>query len=183
MNRWVKNMSGDGQTYDELNASAAKIEAGSEGLSILPFGNGAERMLNNKTIGAQLYGIDLNHHSMAHMYRATQEGIAFAFRYGLDIMRQNGMNPSVIRAGRSNMFRSEVFTDAFVNTLNVPVELYEGDGSRGAALGAGMGAGIYKCAQEMFREFKPVKRIAPDGKKVYDKYYELWMEQLQKQLN
>ena len=112
-------------------------------MSVLPFGNGAERIFGNRIIGAQLLDIDLNIHGPAHVYRAGQEGIAFAFRYGLDIMRENGMSPSVIRAGKANMFLSPVFMEAFVNATGVPVELYNSDGSVGAALGAGIGAGYF----------------------------------------
>ena len=123
MNRWVRDLIG-GRDYSALNAAAAAIPPGSEGLTVLPFGNGAERIFGNRIIGAQLLDIDLNIHGPAHVYRAGQEGIAFAFRYGLDIMRENGMSPSVIRAGRANMFLSPVFREAFVNATGVPVELY-----------------------------------------------------------
>ncbi|HXB07670.1 MAG TPA: FGGY family carbohydrate kinase, partial [Puia sp.] len=122
MNRWVRDLvKGD---YKRLNEEALTIGPGSSGLVVLPFGNGAERIFYNRIIGAQLLGVDLNTHGPAHLYRAGQEGIAFAFRYGLDIMRENGMSPSVIRAGRANMFLSPVFREAFVNATNVPVELY-----------------------------------------------------------
>ncbi|HEY6064435.1 MAG TPA: FGGY family carbohydrate kinase [Chitinophagaceae bacterium] len=183
LNRWVKSITGDSLTYEQINAAAKKIPAGSDGVTILPFGNGAERMLNNKTVQAQIRNIDFNKHGNAHLYRAAQEAIAFAFRYGLDIMRENGMDPLVIRAGKANMFLSDVFTECFVNTLTIPVEIYNCDGSIGAALGAGMGAKIYTDAKEAFREFKPVSMIEPDGKKEYDVYYCKWLEELHKQLN
>ena len=134
MNSWTKKMIGAHKTYPQLNDEAAAVAPGSEGLSVFPFGNGAERMLNNKIVGSSIQHIDLNKHTPAHIYRAAQEGIAYAFRYGLDIMRENNIEPKVIRAGKANMFLSDVFTDAFVNITNVPVELYENDGSVGAAL-------------------------------------------------
>ena len=123
LNSWVKKMVGAGDDYPQMNQAASRIQPGSDGLQIMPFGNGAERIFNNKMIGAQFVNIDFNKHSEAHIFRAAQEGIAFTFRYGLDIMRENGMNPSIIRAGFSNMFLSDVFTDAFVNATNVPVAL------------------------------------------------------------
>jgi xylulokinase len=156
---------------------------GSDGLFLFPFGNGAERMLNNRTVLAHIHNIDLNKHSTAHLYRAAQEGIAFAFRYGLDIMRENGMNPKIIRAGKANMFLSDVFTEAFVNTLNVPVEMYNCDGSVGAATGAGIGAKIYTSPKEAFQHFKPVQLVEPTNNKAYEEYYSQWLEQLQKQFN
>jgi xylulokinase len=141
---------------------------------VLPFGNGAERIFHNKIIGAQLLDIDLNSHRAAHVYRAGQEGIAFAFRYGLDIMRENGMNPSVIRAGRANMFLSPVFREAFVNATGVPVELYNSDGSVGAALGAGIGAGIFRDGKAAFAGLKPVEWVAPSKVAEYEELYGRW---------
>jgi xylulokinase len=195
LNRWIRDLTGNNMAglvggagsssrwdYARLNQEAAGIRPGSDGLSILPFGNGAERILNNRMIGAQIQGIDLNHHTAAHIYRAGQEGIAFAFRYGLDIMRENGMSPSVIRAGKANMFLSGVFTEAFVNATNVPVELYDCDGSVGAALGAGIGAGIFASPKEAFAGRKPLRWVAPDKASEYDVLYGRWKEVLERQL-
>jgi xylulokinase len=173
MNRWIKDLI-KGSDYNSLNAEAMKIGPGSAGLTVLPFGNGAERIFYNRIIGAQLLDIDLNVHGPAHLYRAGQEGIAFSFRYGLDIMRENGMNPAVIRAGKTNMFLSPVFTEAFVNATNVPVELYNSDGSVGAALGAGIGAGIFTDAKEAFAGLKPVGRVEPTKGGEYEELYGRW---------
>lgn len=174
MNSWIKKIAGANKNYNELNKEAAKIAAGSEGLLILPFGNGAERMLNNKIVGSSINDIDLNKHTPAHLYRAAQEGIAYAFRYGLDIMRENNIQPTVIRAGKANMFLSDVFIDAFVNVTNVPVELYENDGSVGAALGAGIGAKIFADEKAAFKNMKRLKLIEPNGRHEYDESYEKW---------
>jgi xylulokinase len=178
LNRWIKDNLGGGWTYPKLNEAAAGIARGSEGLTILPFGNGAERILRNKVIGAQLHGLDLNLHHAAHLYRAGQEGIAFAFRYGLDIMRENGMQPSVIRAGRANMFLSPVFVEAFVNVTGVPVEMYESDGSVGAALGAGIGAGVFSGGKEAFAGRKALEVVEPSAGVVaeYEPLYQQWKE-------
>ncbi len=184
LNRWIRDLGGFGgiaPDYATLNRDAAGIDPGSDGLSVFPFGNGAERILNNRIPGAQIRGIDLNKHGMAHLYRAGQEGIAFAFRYGLDIMRENGMNPSVIRAGRANMFLSSIFSFAFVNATRVPVELYDCDGSVGAALGAGIGAGIFD-EQDAFRAMRPLQLIEPDAVQRYEELYQRWRETLIKTL-
>jgi xylulokinase len=179
MNRWIRDLI-KGNDYNQLNAEAMRIAPGSAGLTVLPFGNGAERIFYNRIIGAQLLDIDLNVHGPAHLYRAGQEGIACCFRYGLDIMRENGMNPAVIRAGKANMFLSPVFTEAFVNATNVPVELYNSDGSVGAALGAGIGAGIFATAKEAFAGLKPVGRVEPTKSAEYEKLYGRWREALGK---
>lgn len=177
-NKWIKNMAGANLPYPEMNKQAAAIAAGSEGLFVLPFGNGAERMLNNKLIGAHVQGIDYNRHSPAHLFRATQEGIAFAFRYGLDIMRENGMDPQVIRAGKANMFLSSVFATAFVNATGVPVELYESDGSVGAALGAGIGSGFFRNASEAFSRREVWETVVPENAQLYDELYQRWKDLL-----
>ncbi|MEJ7766468.1 MAG: FGGY family carbohydrate kinase [Chitinophagaceae bacterium] len=182
LNKWVKDLFSTGTSYPEMNKMASNVDPGSGGLRVLPFGNGAERMLGNKRIGAQFHNIDLNLHTKAHIFRAAQEGIAFAFRYGLDIMRENGMHPTVIRAGSANLFLSELFLEAFVNATHVPVELYMADGSVGAATGAGIGAGIYHSSKEAFSNFKPMRLIEPDDKKSYESYYQDWLHVLQKQL-
>ncbi|QEC65813.1 carbohydrate kinase [Panacibacter ginsenosidivorans] len=174
LNKWIKNIAGTNSSYADLNNAASKINIGSDGLYIIPFGNGAERMLNNKIVGTHLHNIDLNKHTAAHLYRAGQEGIAFAFRYGLDIMRENKMFPSVIRAGKANMFLSSVFTNAFVNVTNTPVELYNCDGSVGAALGAGIGAKIFNNPKEAFTKMQRLETIEPNGKNAYEEHYQQW---------
>jgi xylulokinase len=181
-NRWIKNIVGTNVTYQGLNDAASKIDVGSNGLMTLPFGNGAERMLENKIVGAHFHDLDLNNHSTGHMVRAVQEGIAFAFRYGLDIMRENGIEPNIIRAGKSNLFLSDVFTESFVNATNVEVEFYEGDGSFGAAIGAGIGSGIYKDAATALINRKPVDLVTPHSKTLYDNLYEKWKESLTEKL-
>ncbi|HVX50176.1 MAG TPA: FGGY family carbohydrate kinase [Chitinophagaceae bacterium] len=182
LNKWIRNLNGSHIGYAQLNAEAAAIEEGSGDLYILPFGNGAERMLNNKLVGAHIHNIDLNKHTPAHLYRAGQEGIAFAFRYGLDIMRGNGMSPSVIRAGKANMFLSEVFIHAFVNATGVPVELYESDGSTGAALGAGIGAKIFANTKEAFAGMKALGMVEPVKETGYETHYQKWRACLEREL-
>lgn len=182
LNKWIRNITGSTLSYAQINEQAALVNAGSDGVRILPFGNGAERILNNKVIGSHILNIDFNKHTQAHVYRAAQEGIAFAFRYGLDIMKQSGMMPKVIRAGKANMFLSDVFTGAFVNATGVPVELYETDGSIGAALGAGIGAGYFKEPSEAFSHREVLSIIHPTQTSLYDDLYVDWKEALEKQL-
>ncbi len=184
MNRYIKDNFGNGLSYKQMNELAATVPAGSNDLPVLPFGNGAERMLGNKSIGASIHNLDLNKHTPAHIFRAVQEGIACALRYGLDIMRQNGLKPSVIRAGNANMFLSDVFTQSFVNLTGVPVELYNNDGSVGAALGAGMGAKIFNSKQEAFEGLKKIKVVEPGvkEKESYAALYVNWKELLERHL-
>ena len=181
LNRWMKTTVAPQMSYSEMNQAAKSVEAGCEGLRIIPFGNGAERILENKRVGAHIQNIDLNLHGPAHLFRATQEGIAYAFRYGLDIMRENGMNPSVIRAGKANLFLSDLFLDIFVSITGVPVELHEADGSVGAAIGAGIGAGILKNAAKTGAN--KVELIKPDGSNKYEDHYLDWKQLLEKQLS
>jgi xylulokinase len=179
---WVRSLNGKVKNYEEYNQLVNKIPAGSDGLTLLPFGNGAERMLNNKLIGAEICGIDFNKHTTAHLYRAGLEGVAFAFRYGLDIMQNYGIQPTIIRAGNANMFLSEVFTKSFVNATGVPVELYNNDGSCGSALGAGIGAGVYSY-KEAFKNLQPIRRVEVSDAQTYNELYEQWKQRLQEKIN
>jgi xylulokinase len=182
-NRWIKNLAGANNTYASLNEAASSVPIGADGLFTLPFGNGAERMLNNKIIGGHLHNLDFNIHSTPHLVRAAQEGIAFSFRYGLDIMKENGMKPTVVRAAKANMFLSDIFTKSFANVNNVAVEFYDGDGSFGAAIGAGIGVGIYDNVNTALQNRKPIGRIEPVQTTLYNELYEGWVGILKKQLN
>jgi len=179
MYSWAKKVCGENLSYKEMDQLAAAIKPGSDGLFVLPFGNGAERMLQNKMIGAQIENIDLNKHTKAHIFRAVQEGIAFAFRYGLDIMRENNLHPTIIRAGKANLFLSDVFIRSFVNATGVAVELYENGGSAGAAIGAGIGAGIYKTNGDAYTNFKPIQKFEPTNVALYDELYNEWKKLLE----
>src|SRR5690606_32501256 len=139
-------------------------------------GNGAERMLNDRSIGAHIEHIDLNRHGKAHLLKAINEGIAFSFRFGLDIMRENGLHPEIIRAGGSNLFLSEVFQQDFVGATGVQLDMYENDGSVGAALGAGIGAKYYAEPKEAVAGLKRMKTIVPDRNKseIYEQTYQDW---------
>jgi xylulokinase len=181
LNRWIKNLASN-LSYQQMNQLAATVPAGSEGVQILPFGNGAERMLNNKVLNAHILNLDFNKHSNAHLFRAAQEGIAFAFRYGLDIMRENQLQPTIIRAGKANLFLSDLFLEAFVNATNTPVELYNCDGSVGAAIGAGIGIGHFASAKDAFENTKAIKTVEPTNAKLYDELYGEWKNSLPKSL-
>lgn len=182
MYSWAKKVCGENLSYHHMDELAATIKPGSDGLFVLPFGNGAERMLENKMIGAQIENLDLNKHNKAHIFRAIQEGIAFAFRYGLDIMRENDLHPTIIRAGKANLFLSDVFIQSFVNATGVAVELYENDGSVGAALGAGIGAGTYHSNGNAYTNFKPIQKFEPTNVDLYNELYLEWKKLLEAHL-
>ena len=167
-----------------MNELASQAPIGSDGLCILPFGNGAERTLGNKDIGASVHGLNFNTHSASHLLRAGQEGIVFALNYGLQIMRKMGVRVNTVRAGDANMFLSPLFREAFATTTDSVVELYNTDGSAGAARGAGIGAGLYKDASEAFDGLKCTQTIEPivDQKSSYQQAYEKWLKTLNEQL-
>jgi xylulokinase len=175
-------MVGENLSYNEMNELAAAIPVGSVGLNILPFGNGAERVLNNKNIGSVFSGLNFNIHQKGHLLRAAQEGIVFSFKYGMDIMQNIGINASVIRAGKANMFLSPVFRDTLAGVTGATIELYNTDGSEGAARGAGIGSGYYKNSGEAFASLKKLEVIEPDNSKVvqYQNAYANWKDQLEK---
>jgi xylulokinase len=181
LNSWLRRNSGGNMSYDDMNVLAGKVSPGSEGLLIYPFGNGAERMLGNRDSGARIQGLNFNTHTNAHLFRAAQEGIVFSIRYGLDIMRETGIVPSVIRAGAANMFQSDVFREALSCITGTEIHLYNTDGSIGAARGAGIGCGYYKSAGEAFTGLKEVKVTTPVEAKAnaYEAAYSNWKKFLQ----
>ena len=185
MNSWIRrNVAPDGISYNALNELAATAPIGCEGLSILPFGNGAERMLENRQIGCSVHGLNFNIHGKAHLARAAQEGIVFAFKYGMDIMNEMGIDIRVIRAGNANLFLSPIFREALAGVTGTVIELYDTDGATGAAKGAGIGAGIYKNAEEAFASLKQIDVIEPDGLKANDYCgaFDNWKECLEKEV-
>src|SRR5664280_932523 len=177
LNSWLRRNTGS-LSYDEMNNLAEKVSPGSDGLFILPFGNGAERMLGNKETGARIEGLNFNTHSKAHMFRAAQEGIAFSFRYGLDIMKEVGIDPKIIRAGEANMFLSKVFREVLSCITGTVIHLYNTDGSVGAARGAGIGCSYYLTEKEAFKGLTAVSVTEPDSLKSpdYEKAYLRWKE-------
>jgi len=175
LNSWLRRNTG-GLSYDEMNNLAEKVSPGSDGLRILPFGNGAERMLGNKETGARIEGLNFNIHSNAHLFRAAQEGIAFSLRYGLDIMKEVGIDPKVIRAGEANMFLSKVFRETLSSVTGSVIHLYNTDGSIGSARGAGIGCGYYKSEKEAFNGLTELGVTEPDKSKsaAYEETYAKW---------
>ncbi len=179
LNSWLrKNVSAS--SYKNMDEVAAQVAIGSEGLSFIPFGNGAERILENKISQASLHGLDFNRHSQAHLFRAAQEGIVFAFQYGFDILTAMGVSTQTIKAGAANLFLSPVFREAFVNTMNVKLELYDTNGAIGAALGAGIGAGIYSSFAQALAGLNKRREIIPEKEKakMYKEAYLRWKNKL-----
>jgi xylulokinase len=180
LNAWMhRNVTFD-MGYAEMNDLAATVPIGSEGVTVIPFGNGAERVLENRETGCSIHGVNFNKHSRAHLVRAAQEGIVFSFCYGMEIMQQMGMDIKKIHAGRANMFLSPLFRDTLAGVSGATIELYETDGAAGAAKGAGIGAGIYGSADEAFASLEKLAVIEPDNTR-RDEYlaaYARWKEVL-----
>lgn len=181
LNAWIRrNVAPEGISYSEMNEIMSTVPIGSEGVTIIPFGNGAERVLENKEVGCSIHGINFNKHGKAHVMRAAQEGIVFSFCYGMEVMQQMGMDIKKIHAGKANMFFSDVFRNTLAGVSGATIELYETDGSVGAAKGAGLGCGIYKDNNEAFASLKKLAVIEPDEKHrgEYLEAYSLWKEKL-----
>jgi len=185
LNSWLKGLlfgrKESPRAYDRLNEMAAQVPAGSDGLLVLPYGNGAERVLDNREIGASISGINFNIHRRGHLARAVQEGIVFALNHGLQIMRRSRIDVRTVRAGRANMFLSPLFRTLFATTTRTRVELYNTDGAEGAARGAGVGAGIFGSTSDAFRNLEKVDVIEPDPDlaPVYDEIYANWSRALE----
>lgn len=185
LNSWLKHqMMGHGQDYPEMNQLASVVPVGSEGLCVLPYGNGAERTLGNRNPGATVAGLDFNTHSKAHLLRASQEGIVFALYRGLEIMKDMGIRIQRVRAGHANMFLSPIFSEAFAAMTDSVIELYNTDGSQGAARGAGIGTGVFDSFASAFTGLRQIQVIEPH-KNVQEQYrdaYGRWKAVLDRQL-
>lgn len=182
LNSWVKQIiDSNNLNYDEINILAAQAPIGSAGISILPFGNGAERMLCNREIGCNINGIDFNTQNKKHLLRASQEGIVFAFKYGIDIMEEMGMRVHKIHAGKANMFLSPIFRNTLAGVTGATIELYNTDGSVGAAKGAGIGVGLYKDNKEAFCTLEKLEIVEPSpiDKNAYQEAYRRWKDLLE----
>lgn len=182
LNSWIHKNIGQGAiSYSRMNELAAQAPIGSAGLITLPFGNGAERVLNNDEIGAQFSKINFNIHSLSHLIRSAQEGIVFSFKYGIDIMKEIGMDPKVIKAGQANMFLSPVFQQTLAGVTGATIELYNTDGSVGAARGAGVGLGYYTSFDEAFKSLEKLEIIEPNpsDQAAYAEAYGKWKEELE----
>ncbi|MFV0546175.1 MAG: xylulokinase [Bacteroides sp.] len=186
LNAWTRrNIAPQGLSYDELNTLASQAPIGCEGVSVLPFGNGAERMLGNREIGCSVHGLDFNRHDRSHLVRAAQEGIVFAFKYGIEIMEQMGIPVKKIHAGKTNLFLSPIFRETLAGITGATIELYDTDGAVGAAKGAGIGAGIYADHQEAFATLKQLEVIVPDSslETSYQEAYNRWRDCLKEKIN
>jgi xylulokinase len=186
LNSWSRrNIFSSQLKYSEIDQLANTVPVGSDGLVILPFGNGAERLLGNQDLGAKILNLNFNIHQQGHLARAAQEGIVFAFWYGMKIMKETGINPRIIRAGNANMFYSDIFRDTLAGVSGASIELFETDGAQGAARGAGLGQGYYKNYNEAFTGLTEIKTIDPDSRKTeaIAAAYQHWENQLAIQMS
>lgn len=183
LNSWVHRNICPGVSYAEMNELAAKAPVGSAGVTVLPFGNGAERVLENRQIGCSFHGINFNIHNRDHIIRAEQEGIVFSFYYGMEIMKEMGMRIDTIHAGHANMFLSPIFRDTLAGVSGATIRLVDTDGAVGAAKGAGIGLGYYKDNKEAFASLKTISEITPAADRTpYLEAYARWKETLLREL-
>jgi len=181
---WLKANLINGMGYKEMDSLAETVKPGSDGLFTIPYGNGAERTLENINLGSMLYRLNFNLHKKQHVFRSAQEGIIFAFKYGLDIIGEMGIKIDKLKAGYANMFLSPLFRKIFANVCAKVIELYNTDGSQGAARGAGIGAGIYKNAEQAFKVLKKVDTTEPEKEltRFYQEVYNEWKSILEHSL-
>ena len=181
LNSWLKKvMGGQRISYEEMNSLGGGAPIGADGLTFIPFGNGVERIMRNKPVGAHLLGLDLLKHDKRHLVRAAQEGIVSALTYGFRIMKDMGMNLKTVKAGHANMFLSPLFRKAFVHMNRVNLELYDTDGAQGAARGAGIGAGIFSSESEAFQGLELLETLEPNANffDSYEEVYQNWENRL-----
>ena len=184
LNSWMHHHLTPDLDYPDMDRVASSVPIGSDGLVVMPFGNGAERVLQNKEIGCSIHGLNFNKHEAKHILRASQEGIVFSFCYGMDIMKQMGLDIQHIHAGRANMFKSTLFCDTLATVSGAMIDVYKTDGADGAAKGAGMGIGIYQNHDQAFATLECIAHIEPltAQKDEYQAAYLRWKNLLEKEL-
>ncbi|QXP55742.1 carbohydrate kinase [Cellulophaga sp. HaHa_2_95] len=181
--RWLLNNLAV-NSYEEMNTLASEIATGADGVCMLPFGNGAERMLNNKDIGTRLVNVNLNNHHKGHLCRAALEGIAFSFVYGMEILKSDGINVNVIRAGNDNLFRSDIFANTVATLIGYEIEIYNTTGAIGAARAAGLHEGDFDTYGKLIMDNDHVMTFMPfKDKKPYQEAYQNWKKELELVLN
>lgn len=181
--RWIRNTFAPAASYRELNALAERSSVGAKGITAIPFGNGSERLFGNSVVGASLEQLDLNRHDLSDVIRATQEGIVFALSFGLEIMKEMGLSPTLVRAGNTNMFQSALFRRTFTTATGIPLELFNTDGAEGAARGAGIGAGFFSYS-DAFTGLQREHTVEPDTEATAKtrEAYERWKTAVQQKL-
>lgn len=182
LNAWMRRtVAPEGISYAEMNELMETVPIGAEGVVVLPFGNGAERVLRNREVGCSIHGVNFNRHTKVHLLRAAQEGIAFSFAYGIELMQHLGMRVKTIKAGYANLFLSPLFRRTLSAVTGATIELYETDGAAGAARGAGIGSGMYKDADEAFASLHLITSEQPvQDNTPYMEAYRHWVEIMDK---
>jgi xylulokinase len=186
LNSWLRNqVIGSDFSYEAMNDLARSTPPGAEGVTVLPFGNGAERVLGNQVVHSHFFNIDFTRHTKGHLLRAAQEGIVYSLKYGLDIMLDLGVNAHTVRAGRANMFLSPIFCEAFSTVTGTRLELYNTHGAAGAARGAALGAGYFNDLKEAFGGLALQTSVEPQPatRHAYLNAYDRWLSLLKKQLD
>ncbi|MEL1242074.1 xylulokinase [Flavobacterium flavipallidum] len=177
--RWLKNNC-HADSYEEMNRKASKAPIGSDGVVVIPFGNGAERMLNNKNVGSHFLNLNLNKHGNEYLYRAALEGIAFSFVYGMEILKDDNSVINVIRAGNDNLFRSEIFSNTVATLIGHEIEIYNTTGSVGAARAVGLVDGDFeKFGENIIKNDHVMTYMPLQNKEPYVKAYENWKKELE----
>jgi xylulokinase len=167
-------------SYEEMNTLASEIPVGSDGVCLIPFGNGAERMLNNKEIGTRIVNMNLNNHHKGHICRAALEGIAFSFVYGMEILKSDGIDASVIRAGNDNLFRSEIFANTVATLIEQEIEIFNTTGAIGAARAANLHTGDFKSFEKSIMDNDHVMTYMPfKDKQPYIDAFKNWKKELE----
>ena len=92
-----------------------------------------------------------------------------------------GMEITTIKAGHANLFLSPLFRRTLAAVTGASIQLYETDGSVGAAYGAGIGAGIYSDSDDAFKTLKHIATESPvENAEEYLVAYNRWKTALGK---
>jgi len=147
--RWFRDLIGDGisdgrDPYDRLTEEAAHVAAGSDGVLWAPYLMGERTPHLDPHARAALVGLS-GSHTRAHVVRAILEGVAFSLRDTFTLFEQMQVPVGTVRLGGGGA-RSALWRQIQADVYGYAVETVEAEegAAYGAALLAGVGAGVWK---------------------------------------
>jgi xylulokinase len=145
--RWLRDAI-VGESYEELVREASQWPPGAEGLLFAPYLAGERTPHADPRARGAFVGLELRHDRGA-LVRAVLEGVAYGLRDCLEVLRGLGVDAQVGRASGGGA-RSELWLRIVASVLGIPLErtVVEEGAAYGAALLAGVSAGVYADAHE-----------------------------------
>jgi len=171
------------EDYGQLLQLASRISPGAEGLLALPHFTGTACPDFNPQARGAFVGISFKH-KRAHFIKALVESVAFMLRENIDLLKSLSIPVEKVRS-LGGAAKSNFWLQIKADVLNLPVDLPECSeaASLGAAILAGVGAGVYKDIDEAIKVATSTKKtLMPQPKNVsaYQEVYQRYLDLYQR---